>query len=388
MKKIIILVIVLSLLLTGCISKATESTQLRKQADEKSTDPRESIAKVESLEAGLNNITVNNLEPNVKEINFNLPEKYSVAFADRIGSDLIVSIMNFRDAIDSEGNENYVTHLTLIKYNLYSREHEVIYQGDTYTDSFNTRLKVLQNGNIAFYASTKVLLLDKENLRVISEVDLPEHSYFNYDISPDGTKIVMDQFSEVGNLSITDWEFFEWKTLVKGVKGSDPHGMDSKGPGYPHWSNDGSQISYIMFLYESSEGVGVVDVEGKNNNLFIKDDPQFIPAYAYWLNDDKHIIAGQYLGEPKAYLINVSNGNFRELELSGAFQNITLNPVEPKAVYINQDDNLIYMIDFKTNKNKPVTPAQDYVSGLEWDDTGNELIAVRSNRIRIITLED
>jgi len=385
--KFIILVIVLSLILTGCSSIATESRQLVKQEDMKLADSKDSKAIDESLEAGLNNITVNNSEPNIKEINLNIPEKYSVSFADRVGSDLIVSIMDFRDT-DSEGNESYIPHLTLIKYNLYSRKHEVIFSGDTYTDNFNTRLKVLQNGNIAFYASTKILILDKENLWVLSEVNLPEHSYFNYDISPDGSKIVMNQFSELGNISITDWEYSEWKTLVTGVRGSDPHGLDSKGPGYPHWSNDGSQISYIMFLYESSEGVGVVDLEGKNNNLFIMNNPQFSPSYTYWLNDDKHILAFQSIGEPKAYLINILNGNFREIELSGLFQNIKLNPVESKAVYLNLDDNLIYMIDFETNKSRPITSVQDYVAGLEWDDTGNELIAVQNNKIRIITLED
>lgn len=386
MKKIVFLILTVLLIVTGCSGQTSEPAPIIKQEKEQQVVQQESEIKVDaqSLEAELNKIKVNQIEPNTKEIDLMLSKNYSVAFADLIGKNLILSIMDYRDTINSMGDKSYTPHLSLVKYNLQSQAYEIIYQGDTYTDTFNSRLKVLQNGTIAFFASTKVLFLDKDNFRLTSENDLPEHSYFHYDISPDGTKIVLNNFNDNGNLSITDWKFKEWKGLVNVVKGSDPNGMDSKSPGSPFWSNDGTKISYVMFLYESSEGIGVVGIDGNNNRFFAKENPHFIPSYTYLIDNDKSILAVQVGSESQAYLINLSDGNFNKLEIQGSLNYLIPNPVEPKAVYIA--DNQVYVLDLETNRSQLVKPVQDWVSGVQWDESGKELIVLRNNKIRIITL--
>lgn len=381
MKKIIALLI-FTLLITGCSFPTQDDTPSSEQEKEQQKVLQEGKGEDGNLEDKLNNITVNNLGSNIVEIDFNLPKEYSLAFADRVGKNLIVSI---RDTIDSMGNQSNTIHSSLIKYDLPSQTHEIIYQGDTYTDDFSSRLKVLQNGDIAFFASTKVLFLEKGSFKLISVKDLPENSYFHYDISPDGSKIVMNNFDN-GDLSLTDWNFLDWKSLVKSVKSSDSDGMDGKWPGSPLWSNDGTQISYVMFLYESSEGVGVVDIEGKNSKFFAKKNPYFIPSYTYWLDDDKRILAVQVGSDSQVYVITLAHGNFRKLEIPESIDYLIPNPIQQKAAVIAK--NQVYMLDLKFNKIKPIAPVQDWVAGLQWDDTGSELIALRNNKIRIITLQD
>lgn len=386
MKKIVFLLFVFLLIVLGFCRQTSESTPRIEQEEEQQAVLQESESKVDAqgLEAEFNKVRVNQIKPNNKEIDLMLSQNYSVAFADLIGNNLILSIMDYRDTVNSMGDKSYTPHLSLVKYNLQSQTYEIIYQGDTYTDTFNSRLKVLQNGTVAFFASTKVLFLDKENFSLNSEIDLPEHSYFHYDISPDGAKIVMNNFNDNGNLSITDWKFKEWKGLVNVIKGSDSNGMDSKSPGSPLWSNDGTKISYVMFLYESSEGIGVVGVDGNNNRFFAKESPKFIPSYTYWVDNDKSILAVQVGSESQAYVISLSDGSFNKLKIQGSLNYLIPNPVEPKAVYFA--DNQVYVLDLKANKSELVTTVQDWVSGVQWDDSGKELIILRNNKIRIITL--
>lgn len=383
MWKIVFLVITVLLIVIGCSSQTFEPEPIIKQEKQQQSVIQENRVDAQSLEVELNRITVNQIESNIREIDFKLSKNYSVAFADLIGNNLILSIMDYKDTVNSMGDKGHTPYLSLVKYNLQSQTNEIIYQGETYTDTFNSRLKVLQNGTIAFFASTKVLLLDKENLRLTWEIDLPERSYFHYDISPDGKKIVLNNFDDNGNLSITDWKFKEWKSLVNVIKGSDPNGMDGKSPGSPLWSNDGKQISYVMFLYESSKGIGVVGVDGNNNHFFAKESPHFIPSYTYWVDNDKSILAVQVGSESQAYVISLSDGSFNKLEIQGSLNYLIPNPVEPKAAYIA--DNQVYVLDLEVNKSEIVTPIQDWVSGIQWDDSGKELIILRDNKVRIIT---
>lgn len=375
MRKIMAFLIFI-LVMTGCSVSTVDYTPSSEQEKEQNKVLPEGQGQDVSLEDKLDKITVSNLDHNIVEIDLNLPEGYSVAFADKVGENLIAGIGESRNIIDSMGNQNYIVSSSLLKYDLQNGTHELLYHGDTYTDHFYSRLKVLQNGDIAFFASTKVLFLEKDSLRLLAVKDLPENCYFHYDISPDGSKIVINNF-ENGDLSITDWNFLNWKSLVSCVNG--------KWPGCPVWSNDGTRIAYVMFLYESSEGVGVVDIEGNGNQLFSKDDPYFIPSYAYWLNDDQSILAVQVGGKPQVYQITLSDGRFRKLEVPEPLEGFIPNPVKAKAVY--KVKNQIHLMDLESGTSEILTPVQDWVAGVQWDDTGEELIVVRNNKIRMIGLE-
>lgn len=381
MKRMITLLILIVIIVTGCSTSSSMTIPENEQAKEVKPLPQEIDAK--SIEDVLKNINVASLESSIKEVNFNLSQKYALTFADKIGKYLIVGIRETIEIIDSKGNDKNTFQAYLIKYDLQSNSNKIIYQGQTYIDHFSSRLKVLQNGNLAFLASNKVLFLEKDSFDLISVKDLPDNNFFNYDISPDGSKIVTNNFDN-GDLSITDWSFSQWKSLVSYVSNTPSRGagVDLRWPGYPEWSKDGTRIAYVMFLYESSEGVGVIDIDGKNNRFFAKSF--FAPSYAYWLDNDKSILAVQVGSESQVYQITILDGHITKLEVSESLGNLIPNPTKPKAVY--SSNNQLYVLDLENGKSELLNPLQDWVAGAQWDDTGEELIVVRNNKIRIITL--
>ncbi|MZP30464.1 hypothetical protein GTO91_12145 [Heliobacterium undosum] len=191
---------------------------------------------------------------------------------------------------------------SLYIYDLQQKKLTLFYQGKDET-GYEMTLKHLKDDAFAFLGRDKITIFDKTTLQPQRVIRLPP-STRGSDLSSDGQRLV---FCDDRGLNVADTDLSNRKLLVKRT-GQDLH---VKAPFSPKWSNDDSQLLYILCLYEGTEGLGVIQPNGTGHQFFPIPDV----GYTQWLNDNRQILCGQsdYI-QTLSMLIDTGTGTMTNLD--------------------------------------------------------------------------
>jgi len=154
----------------------------------------------------------------------------------------------------------------------------------TTEDYLPLRVKPLAGNQVAVMLQDKLLLVDRQDFRVLKELGYPDDvNMDDLDISPDGRIIVA---GGRGGLRVYDGNFENGKTLVPAKIGTDPYGRDSEHPRHPVLSPDSSRILYRVVGYEWLVGTGTIALDGSDHRFFKADQAE--TTYFKWY-DNSHI---------------------------------------------------------------------------------------------------
>ncbi|MDK2986159.1 MAG: hypothetical protein PWQ96_1803 [Clostridia bacterium] len=275
--------------------------------------------------------------------------------------------------IGLSGRNEKVPELILLRYDLKTGSYESVYEGAGRIH-YNTNLKTLNNSKLAFQCQDKVLILESNDFKVLSEIKLPE-GVLEYDISYDGTKIA---YSQKEGLFVSNLDFSNRKILLKSTGKEEL----AKRPGQPKWSYDDKNILYISYVYQGSEGVGVINLDGSENQFYEIENALF----AYWLDSSNKILCGQdEFDETESYIINLTKNEITPIELDKTkrYYGFMPNTLGQKVAYAEEVDifkSRICIFDEAKLKYCIKSPILGRSERLEWSTSAKQIIITTINK--------
>lgn len=386
----IILIISLILVLSACTKNTQEIKPNETQQEIVNNEKTDSIQDTSSLNVSdVIDSDLDKLSFKIDKVHYNgqqitviepsIPKDSGISFFDFFENNkIIVGIGYLKN--DSESN------LALFMFDLDSGEKHEIYRGEGYADNVFSQFRILKSGDLVFQTEQFIIFIDRENYKIKSFQKVPEDCT-DFALSNDGSRIA---YRNENGLYVSDLSFTSPKLLVESEKGQDPNGLDSKGPGFPRWASDDRKISYIKYIYEGSEGFGMVNLDGFDNVTFTK--PDFYPLFAYFYSNSEKILCGQDCYDtPYLYTINLTDSKLQPIDIEENWRDATPYPYGKKyayTVYHTYIDSQLFIYDFEKQTKRALTPVMDAINSMKWHNSGEKIIAQTNQKVIIVPTND
>jgi hypothetical protein len=131
------------------------------------------------------------------------------------------------------------------------------------SDIFETKVKILGNGNIAIYGTQKLTILDKSSYKVVKEVKYPFDIGYLQSISMNGEKLA---YITNNGLYVSDLDFKNPQYLFA----SELNITKNDGRFYLNsveWMTGDKKILYSFGAHEEPLGIGAINPDGSDNLL-------------------------------------------------------------------------------------------------------------------------
>lgn len=276
---------------------------------------------------------------NKKELKVDLYEGYRICDPIFINDN---TVLFYTNNIEGKYEDDF-----FYKYDIKSDDLSLFYRDDNFTAYGKGYSKKLNNDNIVFASESKILIFEKDSLKLLKSIIYPDELKGEaVIISNNGDKIA---YEDKDGMCVSSLEFENPTLLIKDI-GKE---LDSVGTRYYDWSLDDKKILYNLLGYEISFGIGIIDVETLNNKFyekvdyfgycFLSDNKSILNVYGYDFNEisiidiDRNIeksfildksISYIFNGSPKGLKIPVIYGNdFCILDIENN-EKITINKTE------------------------------------------------------------
>ncbi|MZP29191.1 hypothetical protein GTO91_05650 [Heliobacterium undosum] len=268
-----------------------------------------------------------------------------------------------------QGGADQQSAISLYVCDLENKTSSLFYQANDVV-GYETTIKHLRDGALAFQCREKIIFFNKETLQKQREIPLPPNTR-GVDLSSDGRRLI---FCDEQGLHVADADLSNRKLLVKRTG----ENLRTKAPFRPKWSDDDSRLSYILCLYEGTEGVGVMNPDGTGHRFFSLPDV----SYTYWLNDNRQILCGQSdYDQTTAQLIDTTSGNRTNMDIERNKYEMKLDPADKRVAYALRFERqepythemTLYVRDVKSDQARIASPTHYLLRNVTWSLSGRQL---------------
>jgi len=198
---------------------------------------------------------------NINKINIDIPDNYSIQ--DPIFIDDNTVVFYIKDYT------NTYKEAIFYKYEIKNENLSMFYVDSDFNNSpHNSNTKVLNNGNIAFVGNSKLLIFEKDTLRLIKSITYPKEVIEDVSISNNGDKLA---YRTDEGMCVSSLDFKDPILLIKRT-GKDLNDLKAVTPGRFKWSSDDKKIGYTIYGYEWTFGLGIINLDDYSNKFYKLDD--------------------------------------------------------------------------------------------------------------------
>lgn len=310
-------------------------------------------------------------ETNKKELNIDLYEGYRIYNPLFIDDNTILFYAN-------DTNDTYKDDL-FYKYDIKNDNLSIFYIDDDFISTGESYSKKLNNGNIVFCSEKKILIFEKDSLKLLKSIIFPEEiKGQTVIISNNGDKIA---YTSKEGMCVASLEFENPTLLIRDI-GEE---LDAVVPGSFKWSHDDEKILYTLYGYEWTFGIGIIDIKTLSNKFYEKSD--------YYgkslLSDNTNILASEAYDTKKFFIIDTDK-NIEKAFISDEIIRY-VSDSSPKrfkipVIYIN---NHIYIIDIENNEKILVNKTENDLSFESWSPSSKNILLSKDHgeKLFVYTIE-